>query len=88
MNILIDKSFEKDTVNVKDKVILNKIADCIIKVQEASKLTDIKNLKKLAGFEKENRIRIGDYRIGIIFENNTREFIRCLHRKEIYKYFP
>ncbi len=49
---------------------------------------DIRNLKKLKGAEDYYRIRIGDYRIGLRFDGKTVIFVRVLHRKDIYRYFP
>ncbi|MGH8000971.1 MAG: type II toxin-antitoxin system RelE family toxin [Brasilonema sp.] len=49
---------------------------------------EITNLKKLKGYDNAYRIRIGDYRIGIIFDDETVMFQRVLHRKDIYRYFP
>lgn len=49
MKIAIDKSFEKDTNTIKDKNLLNRIADCIENVQRAEAITKIHNLKKLKG---------------------------------------
>ncbi|MBN2425155.1 MAG: type II toxin-antitoxin system RelE/ParE family toxin [Calditrichaceae bacterium] len=88
MNIRIDKSFEKDTNKITNKTLLNKIADCIEDVKKAKKLTEIKNFKKLKAFHNIYRIRLGDYRLGILVSGDTVEFIRCLHRKDIYNYFP
>ena len=88
MIVKIDKSFEKDSNKIKDKSILNKIASCVEQVRQSVKVSDITNLKKLKGFTNEYRIRIGDYRIGIIIKDNIIEFIRILHRKDIYRYFP
>jgi len=88
MEIKIDKSFQKDTRRIKDKHVLQRITNTIANVQRAKTLEDIKNLKKIQGAQSMYRIRIGDYRLGIIVSNNTVEFIRCLHRKDIYKYFP
>lgn len=88
MIVLIDKSFEKDTNKINDKTLLIKIAECIEDVILASDIKDVKGIKKLSGYKKEYRIRIGNYRLGLIVENNKVEFIRCLHRKDIYKYFP
>ncbi|MCB0846226.1 MAG: type II toxin-antitoxin system RelE/ParE family toxin [Bacteroidetes bacterium] len=55
----------------------------------------MQKLKKLQGFENYYRIKLGDYRIGIEIEKspeNTGEeivtFIRFIHRKDIYRYFP
>jgi mRNA interferase RelE/StbE len=88
MIVKIDKVFEKDTDKIKDKKILFKLVDVIEKVREADNLISIKNIKKLKGSNKFYRIRIGDFRIGIIIDNDIVEFIRILHRKDIYKYFP
>ena len=88
MEIKIDKSFQKDTRRIKDKSILQRIANTIANVQRANNLEDIKNLKKIRGTQSMYRIRIGNYRLGIIVSDSTVEFIRCLHRKDIYKFFP
>ncbi|QXE23968.1 plasmid stabilization system protein [Richelia sinica FACHB-800] len=57
-------------------------------VIEISTLEEITNLKKLQGYDNAYRIRIGDYRLGVIFDGETLIFERVLHRKEIYRYFP
>ncbi len=49
---------------------------------------EITNIKKLQGYENAYRIRVGDYRIGFIFDGETVIFQRVLHRKDIYRYFP
>ncbi|WP_414693272.1 type II toxin-antitoxin system RelE family toxin [Ohtaekwangia sp.] len=88
MKVLIDKSFEKDTQRISNKLLLNKIADCIEEIEKASSPSDIKNLKKLKGGNIYYRIRISDYRLGVIIKNNSVIFLRFLHRKDVYKYFP
>ena len=88
MEVKIDKSFQKDTRKIKDQLLLNKIVAVISEVQQAESINQIKNLKKLKGSAENYRIRIGDYRLGIIISGSSFEFIRCLHRKDIYKYFP
>jgi len=88
MEIKIDKSFQKDTMRIKDKTILQKVANTIANVQRARNLDEIKNLQKIKGTTSMYRIRIGDYRLGIFVSESSVEFIRCLHRKDIYKYFP
>ena len=88
MEVKIDKSFQKDTKKIKDKALLNKIALVISNVQKAENINQIKNLKKLKGSSENYRIKIGDHRLGIIISESSIEFIRCLHRRDIYKYFP
>jgi mRNA interferase RelE/StbE len=88
VKILIDRSFQKDIDEITDKKLLKSIAQIIMDVRLVSAITEINNLKKLKGSNIAYRIRIGHYRIGLIYENQTIYFIRCLHRKDIYKFFP
>lgn len=88
MKIKIDKSFEKDVDKIKNKVIKQEIASVIEKFNQAKQLPEINNLKKLKAANKYYRIRIRDYRIGIELEQDVFVFVRFLHRRDIYRYFP
>ena len=69
-------------------VMQERIARVIEDIENADKLSDIKNLKKMKGYTISYRIRIGNYRLGFYFENNTVELARIVLRKDIYRYFP
>jgi mRNA interferase RelE/StbE len=88
MIVKIDKSFEKDLRKISSKALNLKVADCIENVKKAENPVQIKSIKDLKGSGVHFRIRIGDFRIGLIIEKNEAIFIRILHRKEIYRYFP
>ena len=88
MKVLIDKSFEKDVSVISDKKILHNIAKHIELIKSAGKLSEIPKCKKLKGHTICYRIKIGDYRLGFVFENQTIEVVRFLHRSKIYKIFP
>ncbi len=88
MKVEFKKSFLKELKKLKNKNLKNSIADCIIQVEFAKNPTDIKNLKKLTGYDVYYRIRVGDYRIGVKIENDIVYFVVCEHRKEIYRRFP
>jgi mRNA interferase RelE/StbE len=81
-------SFAKDLRGIKIKELLSRIKETIQQVEKAQTSQDITNLKKLKGGINYYRIRIGEYRIGLILESDTVSFVRCLNRKEIYRYFP
>jgi mRNA interferase RelE/StbE len=34
------------------------------------------------------RIRVGDYRLGAVVEGDQVEFVRCLSRRDLYRFFP
>jgi mRNA interferase RelE/StbE len=68
--------------------ILERIQQVIEEVEVANMLIEIRNIKALQGYEGFYRIRVGDYRIGLFIEKGVVAFIRVLHRKEVYRYFP
>ncbi len=88
MKVLIDKSFVRDTSEITNKKILNSVGSCIEDIRDIGKLSDIPNCKKLKRSKNAYRIKIGDYRIGFVFEEQTVIFIRFLHRSKIYQNFP
>jgi mRNA interferase RelE/StbE len=88
MKVLIDKSFDKDVSKIDDKKIRLSIVALIEEVQKAKNLSDITNIKKLKGHKSAYRIRMGEYRIGVFHKSGTVEFIRFLHRSNVYNKFP
>ena len=88
MTLEFRTSFTRDLGRVRDRSLLKRVKETIEEVEAAVGVLDIKNLKKLRTEGRYYRIRLGDYRIGLIIEDNTIVFARLLHRSEIYRYFP
>lgn len=89
MKTTFRKSFVKDLErHAKDKDILAKVKEIILQAEAADSVAVITNLKKLKADGSYFRIRVGHFRVGLIIEDNTVTFVRVLHRKEIYRYFP
>jgi mRNA interferase RelE/StbE len=88
MKVEFKKSFLKELKKLKNKSLKNSIADCIIQVESSENIAQIKNLKKLIGYDVYYRIRVGDYRIGVKVEKEAVYFVVFEHRKDIYKKFP
>jgi mRNA interferase RelE/StbE len=83
------KSFAKDLKTYsRDETLLARIQEIILEVEAVDSITSIKNLKKLKAEGAYYRIRVGNYRIGLIIENEIVTFVRVLHRSQIYRYFP
>lgn len=83
------KSFAKDLKKrEQDKSLLRRIRQVIQEVDDAESIHGINNLKKLKTEGNYYRIRLGDYRFGLIIENDTACFVRFLHRSDVYRYFP
>jgi len=51
-------------------------------------LNEISCLKKLKAEGNYFRIRVGEYRIGLVLDGETLIFVRCLNRRDVYRYFP
>jgi mRNA interferase RelE/StbE len=47
-------------------------------------------LEKMTGYPDKYKIRLGDYRIGIMMDKQTQTIIcqRIAHRRDIYRVFP
>ena len=89
MNVEFDRSFDKSLDNIRNKSLYSKIEKTILTCEKAISLSEIPNVKKLAGHKTYYRIRIGDYRMGFeLIEQHTIRLILIAHRKDIYKSFP
>ncbi len=89
MNLEFKKSFARDLKKRKrDKALLERVRLVINQVDQAAHIDEIHNLKKLQVGDRYFRIRLGDYRFGLIIENDTVSFVRFLHRSIVYRYFP
>jgi mRNA interferase RelE/StbE len=88
MNVEITKKFQKQVANCTDNRIKSEIKQIIEKANMAKSVSEIKNIKKLKGHKNIFRIRLGDYRIGLVVSVNSIVFAAFDHRSDIYKYFP
>jgi mRNA interferase RelE/StbE len=76
------------TSNPSSKQVLESVAKLIERVESAPNLQALADVKKLKAKGKYYRIKFGDYRVGITLDKDEITFVRCLDRKEIYRYFP
>jgi len=88
LKIRFKESFAADLRALKDKALLARIRALIEDVEKAESLADLAGIKKLRGGGANYRIRVGDYRLGLAAEEDAVVFVRVLHRKEVYRYFP
>ena len=88
MKIAFFDSFTKDLKRINDVSLRQRIERAIESVELAVTLDQIPQLKKLKGGTRHYRIRVGDYRLGILIAGDLVSFKRCLHRSSVYAYFP
>jgi len=88
MRVRFRRSFARDLKAIHDDALLDRVQHVIEAVEEARSLKEVTGVAKLAGTSEFYRVRVGEFRIGLAIEGDEVEFVRCLHRREIYRYFP
>ena len=90
MKTAFRKSFERDLKKLKkDRQMLDRVREVIEEVEQVGELQELPGVKKLSGGQGDYfRLRVGDYRIGLEMEGDIVVFVRCLHRRDIYRHFP
>ncbi|MHB8260939.1 MAG: type II toxin-antitoxin system RelE family toxin [Bacteroidia bacterium] len=88
MKNLFEKKFLKDIEAINNKQLKRQVESIISEIEKAEQLNAVRNLKKMKGHKSAYRIRIGNYRLGFFYEDNTVVCTRLLNRKDIYNYFP
>ncbi len=88
MNVLYSKKFLKNLESLPH-LEQGKIEYLVfVEIPKAKSFRQIPHIQKLAGYKSYYKIRVGNYRIGIEFKNDSLAFERVMHRKEIYRFFP
>lgn len=88
MKVEYSRIFLKDIQKIKDKKLKQELLEAISVFKQTENLLDISNVKKLKGHPEAYRLRIGKYRLGFYFINETIEIMRFVKREDIYKLFP
>jgi mRNA interferase RelE/StbE len=88
LQVVFEASFARDLKRIKDRRLRERVRQIIEEAKNAENLGEIKSLNKISGYKTFYRIRFGDYRVGIEVVKGEIIFVRVLHRKEIYRYFP
>jgi mRNA-degrading endonuclease RelE of RelBE toxin-antitoxin system len=89
MKIKISKRFVKDTQNITEQRILQKIQQILIEAKTISSLSELSNITEMSGYPNYYRVKFDyRYRIGIYFDDNDIEFLRVGKREDFYKKFP
>lgn len=88
MKVAFEASFARDLKRIRDSQLLSQLQQVIESAKAAPNISALPDMKKMQGFDTFYRIRMGDYRIGIEVVADRVIFVRFLHRKDVYRYFP
>lgn len=76
MKIEFKGSFARDLKKIKDKELLQQVRTIIEQIELADSLHGVKHLRPLEGTSRYYRIRVRDYRVGIIDGAGYRYFCK------------
>ncbi|MBI3153326.1 MAG: type II toxin-antitoxin system RelE/ParE family toxin [Chloroflexi bacterium] len=88
MKILFERTFLHDLEKVKDKRILKRVRVVIAQAASANSTGDIQDINVMRDYKSCCRINLGNYRMGIQILRRKLIFVRLIHRKDMYRYFP
>jgi len=88
MKVVYKKSFFRDLKKEATPELKERVEQIIETVKKAHTIHNISELKKLKGYKLHYRIKVGKFRIGVTVDGELVTFIRCLPRKDFYKFFP
>lgn len=88
MRLRFRSSFVRDLKKVRNPAALAAVKKAVEQIEQATSVSDIDQFRKLSGAPGYYRIRVGDYRIGLAEWEDGLECVRCLHRRDIYRYSP
>ncbi len=88
MQVEFLSKFSKDIDQISVASVKTNLSKLILLMESEENLNNIPHIKKLVGHKSAYRVRLGDYRVGLFYEDKKVIFARAIHRKDIYKVFP
>lgn len=88
MIVRFESVFLKYVKAISNDKIKARLLKFIDEAKTVDTLNNLQGIMRLKGHPSAFRYRIGDYRVGLFIQPNEIIFSRCLHRKEIYRFFP
>jgi mRNA interferase RelE/StbE len=88
LNVLYRKKFLKELAALPSKYRIKIEHFVFTELVSVSSSSACAKMEKMKGYNDFYKVRFGNYRLGLKFENNKLICERVLHRRDIYKYFP
>lgn len=81
MKVTVRKRFIKDAALIKSAQLFDEIINLLEVASRTEKAADIPGFKVLKGYKNYGRIRLDQYRIGVVIQSNSIIFVCILSRK-------
>jgi len=70
-------------MRISEDEVLAQVRDLIESVERSSSPEEISDLEKLTEGEHDYKIKLDEYRVGLMIHRNVVTFVRCLHRYKV-----
>ena len=88
MKVEYSKKFLKQLATVPSGI-RSKIESFVFdELVSTSSIYEMGKVEKMKGYDSFYKVRFGNYRLGLMIENEIIAVKTVMHRKEIYKFFP
>ena len=88
MRVEYSKQFLKELARIPSKTRVSIEKFIFDELPDLNNISESRKIESLKGYKDFFKIRFGNYRVGLLKENEIIVVRRVLHRKEIYRYFP
>ena len=88
MDVEFAASFSRDLRRLRNAQISRRVERLITEIEAAPSVAALTGAARVRGTGRYYRVRLGDYRLGLVVEDDTAVLIRFLHRRDIYRFFP
>lgn len=88
MKVEYSKKFLKQLAAVPSDIRLKIESFVFEELVSSLSIYEIGKVEKMKGYDGFYKVRFGNYRLGLVLENEIVAVKTVMHRREIYKFFP
>jgi len=88
MKVKYSKKFLKQLAAVPSDIRLKIESFAFEELVSTSSIYEMGKVEKMKGYDGFYKVRFGNYRLGLVIENEIIVVKTVMHRREIYKFFP
>ena len=84
MEVRLTTRFNRDLGRIRDRQVAQSVEQAINTLKVANRLTEVSGVTRLVNRGARYRMRIGDYRLVMLMDDDGLILERFLHRREVY----
>ena len=89
MRVRYKPSFRRDVRRIRDADLHRRIQRKITEIEAVATINEVSAIGRLRSASGNHyRVRIGEYRLGVLVEGDTVTLLRFSHRSDFYRRFP